>query len=118
MGTIVLGRRRALSRAILSRGRLLRSSSGRVTPTWRAVARLGRQEALREVLQCRLRLRLLLAGQVDPAVAQVSPTLEGQTERVRRGALRRELEDAGVVRIIPKLGDELLAEVRRLEPEL
>src|SRR5512132_800244 len=75
-------------------------------------------ERPREVLQRLLRLRLLLAGEVDALAGEVRPCLCSDLERlVRRGA-GRELEHARAVGVDPHLGDEPAPELLWREAQL
>jgi hypothetical protein len=55
-------------------------------------------------------LGLLLAGQTHAALGEVRPGFRRGEEGIGRRALRRELEDAGFVRVQPQLGDQSAAE--------
>ena len=76
---------------------------------------------LREVLERRPRLRLLLVSRVDALRGEERAGLGGDLERLARLALRRELEDPRAVRIEPHLGDQpavvALGRVLQLEDE-
>src|SRR5215207_4527645 len=58
------------------------------------------------------RLRLLVLGRSDPALTEERARLGSDLERLRRRALRRDLEDPVAVGVQPQLDDEL-APVRR-----
>src|SRR4029450_6263403 len=75
-------------------------------------------ELTREELEGRLRLRLLLAGQVQALLGQVGPRLQHHVEHLRRSAPRRELEDPRPVGIQPQLGHQLATVTGRRDLEL
>src|SRR5439155_21213827 len=64
-----------------------------------------------EVLERRLRLRLLLSLQIDAPTSEIGSCLGSNLERFRRRALGGQFEDSRVVRIEPELGDEPAAEL-------
>src|SRR5205807_5325131 len=66
-----------------------------------------------EVLERRLRLRLLLSLQVDALSSEIGPCFGSNLERFRRRALGGQFEDSLVVGIQPDLGDEPAAELLR-----
>src|SRR5690348_4422149 len=88
-----------------------RSRRTRATPTAVPFGSAPALERAREVLEGLLRLRLLLAREVDALLREVRAGLGRDLERLARRGPRRELEDARTVRVDPHLRDEPAAEI-------
>ena len=90
--------------------------------TARAIAQYARSSAFQlvgEELQRACRLRRLLAGKVDAAVAQVGPSSRPTTWNASLGStLRRQFENPRSVGVQPELDGHLPPEVLRRELEL